>query len=283
MELEPIVAHGARMSWAGILRPGDEFPRSASSRLAVIASESGPVLRRQFGSWSERYRRFTSNLSSPRVEVRVLEPGEKPSGGIACVVHWVSREDLVSTGEGSVCGGDGWPVRLWNAFVEEIPYLPERTVGEKLSCFLDSRRGEDEPAVSEWRSAVKAGRVVEPGGHGGRGWLPVPAKLVAKEVSWSCIISWSPVSNLYSSLSEALDSREAQLMRPDPASQARYYAECVLAKMHGVSFEGPGDFLEDAGYASRPAVRKVLDMLAELETVRVAERSMGPLSEFDTQ
>lgn len=283
MDVEPIVAHGARMSWTGILRPGDQFPRVVSSRLGVIVSESGPALGRHFGSWSERYRRFTSTLSSPRIEVRVLEPGEKPYGGIACVVHWVSREDLYRTGEGSVCGGDGWPVHLWETFVEEIPELPERTIAEKLSRFLDSREGEDEPEVSEWRRAVNARRRVEPGSPSGRGWLPVPAKLVAKGGSSSCIFSWSPVSNLYSSLSEALGSPEAKLRRPDPASQARYYAECVLAKLHGVSFEDPGDFLEDDGYASRSTVREVLQRLSGLETERVADRSLGPLSRFDRQ
>ncbi|MDG6968444.1 MAG: hypothetical protein JRM86_01530 [Nitrososphaerota archaeon] len=253
------------------------------SRIGVMTGGSGRALRRCFGSWSERYRRFTSNLSSPTLKVRVLEPGEKPSGGIPCVVHWVKSEDLVRTGKGSVCSGDGWPVSLWRAFLEELPDLPGDTVAGKLSSFLDSQEREDELAVSSWRKAVEAGRVVEPTGASWRGWLPVPARLVAGGRSGTCVFSWSPESNLYDSLSEALRSPEARLMKPDPESQARYYAECALAKLHGVSFEETGDSLEDESYSRRPAVERVLESLSRLEAERVADRSMGTLDRFGGQ
>lgn len=282
-ELEPVVAHGARMSWAGLLRPGDEFPRALRSRLAVITSDSCPSLRRHFGSWSDRYRRFTSDLSSPDIEVEVVEPGETPSDGIGCVVHWVRREDLVHMGKGGVCVGDGWPVDLWKAFVGEMAYLPKGTVAEKLAHFLDSARREDEPAVAGWRRAVNKAKLVGSRGAAGRAWLPVPAKLSTSEGSGTCVFSWSPAAEFYPTLSEALDSPEGRLLKPDAASQARYYAECVLAKLHGVSFENLGDFLEDEGYAARPAVRRVVSPLLKLEAKRVGDSSMGPLGEFDRQ
>jgi hypothetical protein len=67
--LEPMIAHGSRMSGAGILRPGDEFTPAGKSQLAVMTEESGPPLKRYFGKWNITYRRFTTNLTSANSEV----------------------------------------------------------------------------------------------------------------------------------------------------------------------------------------------------------------------
>jgi hypothetical protein len=40
---EPVVAHRARMTWAGVLRPGDEFPRSRASPRGGDDSRFGPT------------------------------------------------------------------------------------------------------------------------------------------------------------------------------------------------------------------------------------------------
>src|SRR5579863_3661429 len=98
------------MSWAGILRPGDEFPSAARSQLAVLTAESGPPLRRHFGRWSGTYRRFTTNLTSAKIVVKALQSGQRPSSGILCVLHWVDRRNMVCSDKGGVCYGDGWPV-----------------------------------------------------------------------------------------------------------------------------------------------------------------------------
>ncbi|MDH2900800.1 MAG: hypothetical protein PXY39_07485 [archaeon] len=42
-KLEPIIAHGSRMSWAGILRPGNEFAPAKKSQLAVITGDSSKI------------------------------------------------------------------------------------------------------------------------------------------------------------------------------------------------------------------------------------------------
>jgi len=72
--LEPMVAHGSRMSWAGILRPGNEFAPAVRSQLAIMTSESGPPLKRYFGKWNAAFSRFSTNLTSAKIIVKFCSP-----------------------------------------------------------------------------------------------------------------------------------------------------------------------------------------------------------------
>jgi hypothetical protein len=278
---EPIVAHGARMSWTGLLRPADPFPPAVSSRLGVLTAESGPPLRRFFGSWSVRYRRFTSNLSSAKIRVQTAEPGWRPEGGIQCVVHWVDSHAIRSAGPGSVCTGDDWPPELWKAFLSEIDSLPRGSLAEKLSSFRDSHLQENTPIVAEWRNLLREGRLqpsTEPLGLSD-GWIPVPASLRTPSGSTACIVSWDPRGREFDSLSNAIKAPEAQHDPLDRASQARYYLECTLARLHGVRF-GPHDAIEDEGFAHSPEVLSLEDSLKGFEQQCIASPKFGLLDRF---
>jgi hypothetical protein len=272
--LEPIVAHGSRMSWAGILRRGDEFPSPKVSQLAVLTAESGVPSRRYFGRWSEAYRRFTTNLTSTNFLVKTLQPGQRPKGGIMCVVHWVDRNDMLRTDKGGVCHGDGWPVELWKAFVSELDRLPPGTVAEKLHSFADSRMQERHTVVAEWRARVNDGVVLplgEDGLHGlGESLLPVPVKMITPDGPGECIVSWAPQGKVYRSLSEALASPAASRRGPDLENQARYYLECTLAKLHGVRF-GRYDSIEDEGYETTGEVLDLQASFRSREARRIAK------------
>jgi hypothetical protein len=280
--LEPIVAHGSRMSWAGILRRGDEFPSAKMSQLAVLTAESGTPLRRYFGRWSGAYRRFTTNLTSTNFLVKTLRPGQRPRNGILCVVHWVDRSDMIRIGKGGVCYGDGWPVELWSAFVSELSSLPPGTVAEKLGSFADSRTQERNRLVTEWRARLKEGRVLPPGegerrALTGERLLPVPVKLVTPDGPGVCIVSWAPRGRVYLSLSEALASPEARRRKPDPRNQAKYYLECTLARLHGVRF-GKDDLIEDREYEKTSEVLGFRTAFKKLEARRIAK--LGLLDRF---
>jgi hypothetical protein len=280
--LEPVVAHGARMSWAGIMRPGDEFPLAAMSRLAVMTSVSDQPLKRCFGPWSRKYRRFTTNLTSPRIKVELLEPGHAPVEGIQCVVHWLDRRHILATGPGSVCAGDGWPEKLWNAFIAKLEGQPPGTVAEKLRYFATVRDEADEPdVVTEWRSRFKGGGAPRTGGASalGEGWVPIPADFVTPGGLRQCIISWAPNAATYTSLSEALATQAARQRIPDVASQATYYAECTLAKLHGVRF-GPHDRIEDDRFAKRAEVQDAIRRLQGFEEAHIASPQFGRLDAY---
>ena len=281
-EGEPIVAHGARMSWAGLLRPGDEFPPIIASRLGVLTEESGRPLRRFFGSWSARYRRFTSNLSTARVQAEVAMPGRLPDRGIDCVIHWVAPRALRELGPGSVCAGDGWPSALWKAFTSEIDSLPPGSLAEKLRAFRDGRRQGRTAAVAEWREALREGRPRSPAGAwpAGGGWIPVPATLRTQDGTTTCIVSWDPYGREFPSLSDALRSPDDGREPADLGGQARYYLECTLARLHGVRF-GPRDALRDREFARSPEVRKLAAPLRRLERERIASSRFGRLGRRD--
>ena len=277
--LEPIVAHGARMSWAGLLRPGDEFCPAVRSRRATLTCESGLPLRRYYGGWSAKYRRFTTNLSSTRVVVRPIEPGETPGDGVQCLLHWVERQNMLRTGPGGVCSGDGWPVELWARFTARLEMLSGGSVAEKLRAFAQSDIDSNVPIVTEWRSLIHG---TQPRGWArdsrtDRGWIPVPATIESPHGPGACIVSWSPSASVFQSLSEALDSREAKRGRVDLASQAAYYLECTLAEMHGVSF-GPLDAIKDEAFEASPPVRALADSYRNLERQRIADPLRGHLN-----
>jgi len=272
--LEPIVAHGARMSWAGILRPGDEFPLATRSRLGVMTTEIGPALARCFGAWSQRYLRFTANLTSPRVRVRVLEPGQASGDGVQCVVHWVDRRHLLGTGPGTVCAGDGWPEELWRAFMAKFDDLPPGTVAERLRHFAtDAGRAGEPGIVAEWRRRLGSGEPprVDNSVAGGGGWMPVPADLVTPAGTSQCILSWAPNAASYTSLTEAMSNAGRRL---DLASQASYYVECVLAKLHGIQF-GPHDRIEDESFARRSEGQDSIRRVQPCEEQHVASAKFG--------
>jgi hypothetical protein len=280
--LEPIVAHGSRMSWAGILRRGDEFPSPKMSQLAVLTTEAGTAPRRYFGRWSEAYRRFTTNLTSTNFVVNTLRPGQRPRGGILCVVHWVDRSDMIRTDKGGVCYGDGWPVGLWSAFVSELDGLPKGTVAQKLRSFADAPGHERIRIVAEWREHLREGRVLPPRqGEGrpmlGESLLPVPVKLVTPEGPGECIFSWAPRGRVYQSLSQALASPEASRRAPNLRNQATYYLECTLAKLHGVLFRHD-DWIEDEKYERTSEVLDLGPSFRKLESRRIA--TLGRLDRF---
>lgn len=279
-DLEPVVAHGARMSWAGILRTGDEFCRPRRARIATLASAAGPPLERYFGAWSTKYRRFTSNLSTPAVVARPVEADAGPSEGIQCILHWIDRADVLRLGPGGVCEGDGWPVELWRTFIANLDRLPEGTVGERLQEFLESDLASDVPVVMAWRSLILGPREFTPMESSmEQGWVPVPIPLRSASGPRACLLSWSASRMRYDSLEEALHSPEADLRHPEIHHQAAYYLECTLAKLHGVRF-GPRDFIEDERFAKRPTVAGLSGTLSELELRRIADPNFGPLSRF---
>jgi hypothetical protein len=272
--LEPIVAHGSRMSWAGVLRVGDEFCRPRRSRRAVLVARSGPPLERYYGAWSPHYRRFTSNLSTWRIEVRVEETTRAGDSGVHSIVHWVDREALSKTGPGSVCWGDGWPVDLWDAFLACAPRLPSEALASKLREFLESDLASDDPAVREWREVVRGERAPRDALRFGGGWIPVPAPLEESSRTEDCIVSWSTSPLKIRSLWEVLTTGTSPLYRPDLDNQARYYLECLMATQHGVEF-GPHDTLRDPAFERAPPVIRRWREYAELEQSRISDPRYG--------
>ena len=277
-QLEPMIAHGSRMSLAGILRPGNEFPRAKKSNLVVLKSDEGPALERYFGKWDSTFKRFTTNLTSTKI--RIIG-SDRQANGIQCILHWVERKDMIRSDRGSVCQGDGWPVELWNAFLSELDNLPSGTIGEKLSCFLDSDLKEENSLVSKWRSRVREGRIAESPEESiiDKSWVPVPASLVIGNAKTKCIFSWSPGARFYPSISEALSSKEAIEKKPNLENQAKYYVECTLAALHGVRF-GSNDHVEDMKYTFTDEVQRVQKDMVKLEQERIADRNLGFLDRF---
>jgi len=278
---EPVVAHGARMSWAGLLRSGDPFCPSARSRRATLTEEAGVPLRRFYGTWSARYRRFCTNLSSPKVVVRPVEPDHVPGRGIQCILHWVCREDLLRTDSGGVCRGDGWPLRLWECFTDRLGELPAGSVGEMLEAYRVSVLDRDVPIVEEWRDAILGTAPRKPPSESqlGEGWIPVPARVESPSGPAACIFSWSPSTFAYRSLQEAIGSPEAKARHLDLTSQAVYYLECQLAKLHGVTF-GPGDTVEDRWFEHSSPFGSLVDRYQAEERLRIADPSKGRLDRF---
>ncbi len=275
-DLEPIVAYGARMSWTGLLRPGDRFPRSRTARWATLHSEAGPSLERYFGAWSSSHRRFTLNLSSPRVIVRVGRGQRARDPGLECIVHWIAREDLLRTGPGGACHGDGWPVDLWERFVARRDRLPGTSVGEQLRAYSESDMDADLRVVAEWRRMTGPGAVARAPASGRSGWLPVPARMDSPSGAGSCIVSWSPSPARFASIRDALDSAAREGEIPDAMDQARYYLECRLARFHGVRF-GPGDRVVDRAYERRAIVRALAATLLPAERAHIEDPGRGRL------
>ncbi|MDG6900281.1 MAG: hypothetical protein JRM88_06950 [Nitrososphaerota archaeon] len=282
--MEPMVAHGSRMSWAGILRPGNEFAPASKSQLAVMTTESGPPLQRYFGKWDAVFRRFTVNLTSSKIRVVALQPGQRGEGGIMCVLHWVDRRDMVRSDKRSVCHGDGWPTELWEAFTSQLANLPDGSIAEKLQRFLDSDMLDENEAVVLWRKRVKGGVTVPPEERTSidERWLPVPALLVSTDQPSRCIVSWSPGADFNRSMSDALASRVARLRRPDLTNQAKYYLECTLSRLHGVRF-GPDDRVEDSRYENAKEVLEIRESLEKLERQRIADPKLGLLDRFGSE
>lgn len=277
-ELVPVLAHGARMSWAGLMRTGDEFPPGPRSRRATVTTSDGAPLQRFYGGWSDRYRRFTSNLSSPRLRVRVEDPDAAPAAGIQAVVHWVPRAALTGTGPGSVAAADGWPRALWAAFEAQAGGERGRPLGEQLQAFLHATSSEEVPVVRAWRRLLRAGSaagadaVAEIGGA----WVPVPAPLEGGEVPELGVVSWSPSPWRFASLGDALGSDAARDRPVDLALQARYYLECRLAALHGVRFSAD-DRLIDRAFEAGPAVRALRGEMTALERRRIGDARFGRL------
>lgn len=283
-DLEPILAHGARMSWAGLLRPGDEFATSYRSRRATVTTVAGPPLRRFYGGWSTRYRRFTSNLSSPHLRVTLATPDAPPSAGIDAIVHWVARRDLLASGPGSVAAGDGWPPALWAAFLACRDRLPPGSVGEQLRAFARASTPDEEPTVTAWRRLLRDGGDTDRDRAGplGEGWLPVPAELESPDGPRVCIASWSPSPVRFESVTAALASDLAEQRGADVEQQARYYLECRLATLHGIRFSAD-DALADRAFEAGPTVRGLRATYASLEEGRIGDPSYGRLDRRDVR
>ena len=269
------------MSWAGILRPGNEFTPAKKSKLAVLTTDSDIPFRRYFGKWDGVYNRFATNFTSSKIKVEAIAPNEEPSDGIQCILHWVDQKDMIRSDKGSVCYGDGWPKELWDLFTSQLDNLPQGTIAEKLREFLDSNLLEENRFVSLWRSRLRKGTLVDEQKEDlDRYWLPVPATLIIDREKTQCIFSWSPGALFYESLSEALSSFEAIEKKSDYQNQAKYYLECVLGKLHGVKFDSQDDLLQDEEYAHRPEVKGLQDSFTQLERERISDRRFGRLDCF---
>ena len=269
------------MSWAGLLRPGDEFCAAVRSRRASLTSESGSALRRFFGSWSDRYRRFGTQLSATRIRVRSLGPDEAPDDGIQGLVHWVARDDLLRRGPGGVCHGDGWPVDLWDRFRSRLDRLSGGSVGAQLAEYAASDLDRGVPVVAAWRAWLRGPEDSgdAPRASLGSGWMPVPVRLRTPTGEGTCIVSCSPSPLRFRSLPEALDSPEARRRGVDPIAQAAYYLECQMAQIHGVSF-GAGDALADRSFEERAALRALRAAYEQQERRLVEDPARGRLDRF---
>jgi hypothetical protein len=277
--LEPVVAHGARMSWAGILRPDDPLPPGLRSRRAILSSETRAPVERFYGAWSPRYRRFVSNLGPiPRV-VRPVGLQSPAEPGVECLIHWLDRVHVLGTGSGTLCRADGWPPELWEALTAALAQHPGRTIAGRLLSLALGPRGRETPLVSAWRAAVRGDGPDGLPSPLGPGWIPVPVRWAAREEDEAAILSWSPSPARFGSLTEALASTEGLRREPDLPSQARYYIECRLGRLHGVKF-GPYDRLEDPEFERSPFVRGLAPALEALERQCLADPRRGRLDAF---
>ncbi len=276
-ELEPVVAFGARMSWCGLLRAGDEFCSSERSQRVVLTSRTGPPLQRNYGAWSTRYRRFTANLSSPEIVVRPSD-GDPGGHGVEAILHWVRRADAVGSGPGTVCAGDAWPADLWRRFTEASDRLLPGGVAEQLAEYEFSTVDGSDPFVRAWRERLHGSPRTGPAGRSSReaGWLPVPARLEVGNGPSRCLVSWSPTSARFATVREALASEEGRAARPDLERQAEYHVECALGALHGVRF-GAGDALGDPEYERTPIVARLLGSLRRREEDAIVDPARGRL------
>jgi hypothetical protein len=246
-----------------------------------MTGAEGTDLERHFGQWSTRYRRYTSNLTSPRIHVRVLADGEEPTAGIQCIVHWVPRAAMLSTGAGSICQGDGWPVALWRQLTSRIHGRGEATIAARLRALaMDTADTSDDP-VTAWRVAITRGEVDTTSAERafeGR-WIPVPADLSVGEERSACIVSWSPTAPFFPSLSEAIRSgTRSNGQQVDLLSQAAYYLECTLATLHGVRF-GADDHILDRQYEGTPELAQMRPLFQARELQYVQNSAFGNLSQ----
>jgi hypothetical protein len=279
--LEAIVAFGARMSWAGLLRPGDAFPRSTRSQRAVLEATSGEPLRRVVGGWSVRHRRFTLNLGTPRVQARAIPAGGSMPAGVPCLLHWVDRSAFLGIGPGTVCAGDGWPIELWQRFLSRLEVASGGSIAEQLHRYLAEPGTTDGREAAAWRALVgtNAPDPRESERFLGTGWLPFAAPLEAAGDRSMCLLSWSPSIERFATFHEALASPTAGRLRPDARSQATYFVEATLARLHGVHATAP-DALADPEYLRDPIVQEVLATLEPEERTRINDPRFGPLDRF---
>ena len=276
-DLEPVVAFGARMSWCGLLRPGDAFCPSVRSERVVLVSRTGPPLRRQYGAWSSRYRRFTANLSSPDLTVRAADRS-RDLAGVDAILHWVRRSDARESGPGTVCGGDGWPVDLWRRFTKASDRRGPGGVAEQLAEYAASTLDGSEPIVRVWRESLRTDPLAaaRPADRRGAGWFPVPAGLEVEGGPTRCLVSWSPSAARFRSVREALDSGDADATPPDLRRQAEYHVEAVLGGLHGVRF-GRIDAFRDPEYERTPLVANLLRTYRAREARAVSDPALGRL------
>lgn len=275
---EAVVAHGARMSWTGLLRSGDEFPPTRRSRRVVLSALSGPPLERLYGSWSDRYARFTLNLSSPNVRVRTVAPDEADRSGIQAIVHFVDRADMIRTDGRGVADSDGWPRSLWRAFLSRADSLPGDSLAEKLRTYLESALDGDLPAVASWRAGVGE-RPDARAGVDALGWIPVPVRLEGAATVGHAVLSWSSGGLRFPSLTAALRADAPRGSEVDEAKQATYYLECQLARLHGVEF-GHHDAVTDSTFEASESYRAVAPMLLDRERRYLNDPRRGALDRF---
>jgi hypothetical protein len=245
-----------------------------------MTASSGARLKRYFGQWSEEYQRYTTNLRSSDVTVRVLGPEEQPNTGIQCIVHWVDRSALLSTDAGSVCASDGWPVELWHSLLAALRRRDSRGVADGLrELVLAGPNDAEDSSIAAWRSAIASRAADMEAAHQRwtNRWLPVAAELLTQQGPTACIVSWSPTARPFASLSEAIAIGMADGRGIDRESQAVYYLECTLATMHGVRF-GLDDQIVDKDYEETPEVKRLLPLYQYREAQHVADAAFGDLA-----
>ena len=135
--------------------------------------------------------------------------------------------------------------------------------------------------VAGWRLLIrgKPEEAALPDSSTGLGWVPVPVTVQVDSGDEIGILSWSGSSMRYPSLHEALRSHDAERLRPDLSSQATYYMECTLARLHGVQF-GSTDYIVDEPFERGPALATLASSMIEQESRRIADSAFGLLSKL---
>lgn len=250
------------------------------SRRAVMIAESRATLVRYFGRWSEQYQRFTTNLSTSRFSVRVLGADEASLPGIECVVHWVDRDAMFSTGEQSVCRSDGWSIELWQRLMAILQQGGDRAIALGLQALATSPTPGEGAIVAMWRAAIAGESGYWPDDYLPSALLPVPRPLVLGDVVTACVVSCSPNARVFPSLSDAIGRQTTEGRRLDRENQARYYLECTLSRLHGVRF-GPDDYIIDEQFEATPEVQRLTPAYTARERSLIADPSLGNLMSRD--
>lgn len=172
---------------------------------------------------------------------------------------------------------EGWPRALWAGIVSASNIPEKGTLGEAILQLFQSSHPEERPVVNEWRKALNHQTIPLPLANSsfGENLLPVPVPLIGVDGATACLMSWSPGSRLYSSLTDAPPIHDE--VQRNEESQAEYYAECILGGKHGVDVSSIRK--NNSEFETTPLAKGIIESKSKSEDGHL--KNLGALSHYD--